>query len=314
MNVIFKRLEIENFQGIKEYSCDFNMINHVVGKNGVGKTTILNAILWLITGKDINDNADSNFKLFPQDSNGNINLYDKPSVRLIISVDGEENMLYKQREFDLPKRKEPDPNVKYKTKALYQINNLNYTPKMWDSKISDFFGDINTYKSASSLLYFLEHVDWKTQREFVLSNIKDVSHQEICELDKKFEKLSALKEIPFNNYLQQIKTELKTAENIIKDSNLKLGVQKANIKELGVDKTENNDSVSVELEELETELSSLKKAKILSEQATEEYSKMQAKEVSKKNEIELFKDKYDNKKEYLINLKNDKITATKKRD
>ena len=49
------RLTLENFQGIKELSLDFNGDSMAIkGKNATGKTTIANAYSWLLTDKPIN--------------------------------------------------------------------------------------------------------------------------------------------------------------------------------------------------------------------------------------------------------------------
>ena len=49
-----KKLEIKNFRGLKNYEIEFNRkVNILEGKNGSGKTTILESILWLFTGETV---------------------------------------------------------------------------------------------------------------------------------------------------------------------------------------------------------------------------------------------------------------------
>lgn len=48
---MIEKLKIKNFKGIRDVEFDkFGIINSVYGKNGCGKTSILDCILWLITG------------------------------------------------------------------------------------------------------------------------------------------------------------------------------------------------------------------------------------------------------------------------
>ena len=51
------KLELENFRGYEKFSCQFNRgINIVLGENGVGKTTIIEALNLLVTTKSFKTN------------------------------------------------------------------------------------------------------------------------------------------------------------------------------------------------------------------------------------------------------------------
>lgn len=50
-------LKIKNFRNIKELELSFKDVNILIGKNGVGKTTVLNAISWLFTGKSFTNKS-----------------------------------------------------------------------------------------------------------------------------------------------------------------------------------------------------------------------------------------------------------------
>ena len=49
MKVTIKKAHISNFKGCKELKFGMGSINEVTGGNGVGKTTIATAWLWLIS-------------------------------------------------------------------------------------------------------------------------------------------------------------------------------------------------------------------------------------------------------------------------
>ena len=52
----FNKLIIKNFRNITELEINFNdNITEISGKNGLGKTNTLSAIMWCLFGKDIND-------------------------------------------------------------------------------------------------------------------------------------------------------------------------------------------------------------------------------------------------------------------
>ena len=48
-----KSLSLVNFKGVREFHADFtNAVTLVSGENGTGKTTLYDAYLWLLFGKD----------------------------------------------------------------------------------------------------------------------------------------------------------------------------------------------------------------------------------------------------------------------
>ena len=47
-----KSITIENFKGISKQTVDFNDVTEICGANATGKTTIFNALTWLLFDKD----------------------------------------------------------------------------------------------------------------------------------------------------------------------------------------------------------------------------------------------------------------------
>jgi len=64
-----KSIKISNFKGLKRFHTSFNQVTNIVGTNGVGKSTIMDAFLWCLTGK--NSEGKEEFKITPQDEKGN---------------------------------------------------------------------------------------------------------------------------------------------------------------------------------------------------------------------------------------------------
>lgn len=56
MKIIFKEIRIKNFKGITELYLNFNENKNILeGENGIGKTTVLDAITWCLFGKNFAD-------------------------------------------------------------------------------------------------------------------------------------------------------------------------------------------------------------------------------------------------------------------
>ena len=67
MNIKLNKLSILSFKGIKSFEVTLEGDNAVIAaENGVGKTTIYDAFLWLLFGKDSGNRED--FELRPLDN------------------------------------------------------------------------------------------------------------------------------------------------------------------------------------------------------------------------------------------------------
>ncbi|OZV12290.1 hypothetical protein CIW83_09330 [Tissierella sp. P1] len=69
MNIKLNWLHLKNFKGIKDFKLVANGKNvSVFADNGKGKTTLMDAFLWLLFNKDSNDST--NFTVKPQSEDG----------------------------------------------------------------------------------------------------------------------------------------------------------------------------------------------------------------------------------------------------
>ena len=72
MEIKLNKLEIRNFKGIREYVMELNGDSaHVYGDNATGKTTLYDAFLWCLFGKNSADQSDDKFDWKPLDEQNN---------------------------------------------------------------------------------------------------------------------------------------------------------------------------------------------------------------------------------------------------
>jgi DNA repair exonuclease SbcCD ATPase subunit len=82
-----EKLAIENFKGIKELTVEFSgATTNIYGDNATGKTSIFDAYLWLLFGKDSQGRAD--FEAKPLDKDGEPIHGVETKVEGTFSVDG----------------------------------------------------------------------------------------------------------------------------------------------------------------------------------------------------------------------------------
>ncbi len=166
MNILIKTLQIINFKGIKNFSIDFNHITNVYGANATGKTTIFDAFLWLLFGKDSNDRKDFNVK--PLDIQGNKKDRTENEVSAILSIDGEEiTIRHIQKEKWVKKRGE---SVSEYTgnEHLYFWNEVPVQAGEFQAKINDLLNE-KVFKLITNPLFF-NTMSWQDQRQ-VLTEI-----------------------------------------------------------------------------------------------------------------------------------------------
>lgn len=70
MKITLHRIELENFKGIRALRIDFNEhVQSIFGANETGKSTVFNAFLWLLFGKDMEGRKDYEIKTTDKDGN-----------------------------------------------------------------------------------------------------------------------------------------------------------------------------------------------------------------------------------------------------
>lgn len=172
------KLNLRNFKGIREFTLDTNGGKSVsiYGDNATGKTTIFDAFLWLLFGKDSQNKSD--FIIKTLDKNGNEIHYLNHEVEALLEVSGEELSLKKVfREKWQKKRGSAKEEFNGHTVDHF-INEVPVKEKEYKEKISHLI-DEALFKLMTSPTYFNEHLSWKERRRILLEICGDLSDQEV---------------------------------------------------------------------------------------------------------------------------------------
>ena len=70
MKILLNRLLITHFKGIKSLEVDFSHNTNSYGDNATGKTSVMDAFLWLLFGKDSTDRTAFEVKHISQNGKG----------------------------------------------------------------------------------------------------------------------------------------------------------------------------------------------------------------------------------------------------
>ena len=162
----FNKLLIKNFRNITELEINFNdNITEIKGKNGLGKTNTLSAIMWCLFGKDIND-----VKQFPISPivDGKEDNSIQTVVKMIINDNYVIERSYHKRTISLKTGWIIDGK-----EELVSITQTNYAKELKENLV-----DEETFKSLSNINY-IPNLHWKDLKKLIFDLIGEVRDEEV---------------------------------------------------------------------------------------------------------------------------------------
>ncbi len=176
MRITLKELNIQNFKGVKAKSINFSNKTAIRGMNASGKTTIVDAFLWLLFGK--NSQYVEKFDLRPLDENGKpINFIDI-SVSAVLDIDGKEVELGKTQSQNWVKQRGSEQAVFQGNINKFEIDGYPKSDKEYKAFISEIV-DENLFKMLTNPTYF-PNLKWKEQRDILMRFATDKSDYDLA--------------------------------------------------------------------------------------------------------------------------------------
>jgi DNA replication and repair protein RecF len=184
-----KKIELKNFKIHTDTSLDFSeKINYIIGGNGQGKTTILEAIYYLCTSKNFNSRADSEFVNFNNsvfEVSGTFNNISENLVKVFYSVnDAKKYLLVNGKQIYRAAELIGKYPVVILTPADHSITQGS------PSERRRFVDSIISQASQTYLQFLLEYNKTLKQRAILLNRLKETNESGLfSELDAWSEKL-----------------------------------------------------------------------------------------------------------------------------
>lgn len=169
-------LHLENFRGIKTLDIDFAGHNtNIYGANGTGKTTIANAICWLLLDRAATDEKDFNPK-----TTGAHDLHHKASMKL----DCNGTIITLAKDFyEMWTQKKGSATKSFSGHTTdYYINEVPSKQKEYDAMVESICGvDIDKIKMLTLHGYFIEGLKNDERRRILFEICGDVSDDEVMD-------------------------------------------------------------------------------------------------------------------------------------
>lgn len=201
MKIVFKSLKIKNFKGFENREFIFDDgTNVITGRNGSGKSDTLDAITWVLFGKDMNDRTD--FDVIPFDKSNRI-LDVNPEVTLVIFIDG---------------------TIRELKRVLKRRNTETFIDGVPCKKISDYndyisslLGTHDNFKMFTNPFYYTEQLHWTEQRAQLMQFFPQPENEEV---------------LMKGDFSQDFKNELE--QRTVEDINIVYQARKKELKELKI--------------------------------------------------------------------------------
>ena len=171
-------LSLENFQGLKheEIQLDGHSAS-IYGRNASGKTTIFNAITWLLFGKP--STWAKNWDPKTKGPNGDLHNLEHSATGTFRLDDGQTVTLKKVFR-EVWKRKRGSAAEEYSGNTIdYQINGVPCKEKEYMAAVQEYCSGEETMKLLTMPDYFSSVMDWQKRREILLDICGDVSDADV---------------------------------------------------------------------------------------------------------------------------------------
>jgi len=190
MKIKLKKLTLENFKGIKNLAVAYpNQVTSIYGDNGTGKTSIVDAFSWLLSGKDSTGKA--NFQLKTLDRGKELHKLEH-SVEAVISIDETEITLKRVFKEKWTTQRGAAVAEMNGHETEYFIDGVPHKQKDWETKLSEIFGDMSIFGLVTSVSAF-NLLEWRQRRAILLDVCGDVTDADVIKSNPELVPLAEVK-------------------------------------------------------------------------------------------------------------------------
>ena len=208
-NIKINRLALENFKCHKSLVLDFGGKDaSIYGDNATGKTSIYDALTWLLFGKDSKGNGEKNIEIKPLNEFGEVRDHlAETAVEAVLLVDGEEITLRRtQKEVWSTKRGSTEPTYDGNTSEYY-IDGVPCKKFVFSEKI-DALIDEDTFRLLTSVTHFADGISWQERRGVLFRVAGVMDDAQIMATDERFiPLLESMGKLSIDDYKKKLAAE-----------------------------------------------------------------------------------------------------------
>lgn len=213
--ITLKQLKLLNFKGVREKTIEFGNVTDIFGDNGTGKTTIMDAFLWLIFGKDSTDRKD--FEIKTLDANNKAFHKMSHEVSAIINVDGDEVSVRHTYKENWPTKKGTATETFSGHKNEYYWNDVPLNETEFKNKVSALLLDEGLFKLITNTTYF-NSLKWPDRRVVLEQLAGEITNEMVLSaLDGTGDYAELIKALNSKKTLQEYRLQIGAKKKLIRD-------------------------------------------------------------------------------------------------
>lgn len=217
-------LKLENFKCHRSLELHFSGQNvSIYGDNAAGKTSVYDALTWLLFGKDSGGNGDKNFEVKPLDAAGVVADHNAiTAVEAVLQIGGGSVTLKRTfREQWSTKRGSStetfDGNI-----SEYFVDGVPCKKTAFDNRIREMLPE-DTFRLLTSVSYFAQDLHWQKRRAVLFDIAGTMSDREIMATDARFSGLAdSLGSLGVDDYRRKLLADKKNFTGIKTDTPARL--------------------------------------------------------------------------------------------
>lgn len=183
-------LTLQNFQGVRDLTIDFGPDTEIRGDNATGKTTVANAITWLLTGKSLD--GEKGYSPKPKGPDGiDIHNLETSVIADVVMDDGTQVNLKKTVSEKWTKKRGTTTEVYTGNTISYWIYGVPNSESEYNKYLDEHFPPDQT-KILMNPLFFSQELDWKERRKLLLDVFGDVTQADVIASNGDLKPLGAL--------------------------------------------------------------------------------------------------------------------------
>lgn len=183
-----KTLRLENFQGLKAAAFDFDgQSASIFGENGTGKTTVFNAVTWLLFDKP--STGAKSYTPKTKGPVGDLHYLDHTAEAQFIMDDGRHVMLKKVFHENYKKKRGSATEEFDGHSVDFYIDGVPVKEKEYTASLLAFCGGAEKMKILTMPHYFPETMPWEDRRKILLDVCGDISDEDVIASKKELAEL-----------------------------------------------------------------------------------------------------------------------------
>lgn len=220
MEIKINRLTLENFKchRLLNLVLDGRSVS-VYGDNATGKTSIYDALTWLLFGKDSAGNGEKNIDIKPLNPNGEVKDHQAiTSVEAEFQADGETVTLRRTyREIWATRRGTGDPVYEGNT-SDYFVDGVPCKKNAFDSRVRDLVPE-DLFRMLTSVSYFAAGMKWQDRRAVLFDMAGTLTDKEIMAGSEQFSPLlDSLGKLSLGDYKAKLMSQKKGLTGVRDDA------------------------------------------------------------------------------------------------